>query len=156
MDWTIILELQSIIPVALIILGYWTGSAVEKKHYRSIKSRERKLLNLPAVTGKNFLDEKTEIEKAELVTGSVVISIDYFKRFLAALRNLFGGEVTSYETLVDRARREAVLRMKEKAEDADIIINLRIETSSIGRKASNRIGSIEALAYGTAVTIRSR
>ena len=88
--------------------------------------------------------------------GSAVISIDYFKRILAGLRNIVGGEVKSYETLVDRARREATLRMKEMAWDADIILNLRIEISAIGNSANNRkaIGSIEAIAYGTAITYK--
>jgi len=65
-------------------------------------------------------------------------------------------EVKSYETLVDRARREATLRMKEMAWDADIILNLRIETSAIGNSANRRkaIGSIEAIAYGTAITYK--
>ena len=70
--------------------------------------------------------------------------------------NLGWGEIGAYETLVDRARREAVLRMKERSRGADIIVNVRIETSAIGKTAENRntVGSIEAIAYGTAVTLR--
>jgi len=141
--------------VFLIVLGYITGTLAEKSHYRSIEKREREFLGLPAMTtGKSM--QGSNVERIELVTGSVVISLDYFKRFLAALRNIFGGAVSSYETLIDRARREAILRMKEKAQGADLILNLRIETSSIGQNANRRktIGSIEALAYGTAVTLR--
>lgn len=148
--------MELIIVIALIALGYIAGTIAESKHYQSIKNRERKFLRLPAVTIKNALDEKAEIENAHLVSGSVVISLDYFKRALAGLKNLFGGEITSYETLIDRARREAILRMKELAKGADIILNVRIETSSIGQSANQRktIGSIEAIAYGTAVTLR--
>jgi uncharacterized protein YbjQ (UPF0145 family) len=146
--------IQFVIFFALIILGFWAGTFVEKKHYKSIKNREQKFLNLPAVTSKNVLEENAQVEKAILVTGSAVISIDYFKRFLAGLRNLFGGEIISYETLIDRARREAVLRMKEDSVGADIILNLRIETSSISKGAKKSLGSIEAIAYGTAITIR--
>lgn len=148
--------MELIIVIALIALGYIAGTIAESKHYQSIKNRERKFLHLPAVTIKNALDEKAEIENAHLVSGSVVISLDYFKRALAGLKNLFGGEITSYETLIDRARREAILRMKEMAKGADIILNVRIETSSIGQSANQRktIGSIEAIAYGTAVTLR--
>jgi uncharacterized protein YbjQ (UPF0145 family) len=87
-----------------------------------------------------------------MVYGHVVISIDYFKRFLAGLRNIFGGEVSSYETILDRARREAILRMKEAAKEADIIINLRIETSTIAKSSKNQVGCSEVLAYGTAIT----
>jgi uncharacterized protein YbjQ (UPF0145 family) len=76
---------------------------------------------------------------------------------LAILRNIFGGRVKAYESLVDRARREAILRMKEQARagGAQMVVNLRLETATIGRSANRkkRIGSVEAMAYGTAVVI---
>lgn len=147
---------QLIIFVILTGLGYTAGTIAERRHYRSIEDRELRFLNLPAVTIKNALSRDDEIFKAWLVSGNAVISIDYFKRILAGLRNIFGGEVRAYETLIDRARREAVLRMKESARGANIILNLRIETSAIGQSANQRksIGSIEAIAYGTAVTLK--
>ena len=140
--------------LVLLGLGYFVGTARESQHYKSIVARENILLNLPAVPMQNVLEKGKPIADAQLVTGNVVISVDYFKRMLAGLRNLFGGRVIAYETLVDRARREAVLRMKETAKGAHIIVNLRVETSAIGqRSGKNRsIGSIEAIAYGTAVT----
>ena len=94
------------------------------------------------------------VQESKLVTGSVVISVDYFKRILAGLRNSFGGPIASYETLVDRARREAILRMKESCPNATQLINLRIETSSITKGAKQQIGSVEVLAYGTAIYCR--
>ncbi len=147
---------ELIMFLALIVLGYTAGTIAERNHYKSIRIREREYLRLPAVTIRNAIPADAKIEKARLVSGNVVISIDYFKRFLAGLRNLFGGEVVSYETLIDRARREAVLRMKEQAKGSNIILNLRIETSAIGQSANSRrsIGSIEAIAYGTAVTFK--
>ena len=87
-----------------------------------------------------------------MVYGSAVISIDYFKRFLGGLRNIFGGELSSFETVLDRARREAILRMKEMAGNAGIIINTRVETSTIGTTSKKGIGCSEVLAYGTALT----
>lgn len=146
---------QLIIFIILVAIGYTTGTIAEKRHYRSIEKRERAFLKLPAVNIENALDEDVVVVNARLVTGSAVISLDYFKRVLAGLRNIFGGEVMSYETLIDRARREAVLRMKETVGSEDIILNVRIETSAIGRSANKRksVGSIEALAYGTAVTL---
>ncbi len=139
----------------LLIFGYTIGSINEKNHYKSIEEREKKTLPLPVVNMKkveDILKPGKKIASAELVTGSVVVSIDYFKRILASLKNLVAGNVRSYETLIDRGRREAILRMKEAADSPDIIMNLRIETSTIGRSANrNSIGSIEVLAYGTAI-----
>jgi len=140
--------------LTLIALGYVFGTLAEKLHYRSIHEREKKLLYLPVVTMKTVTHPDKKVASAELVCGSAVISVDYFKRFLASLRNIFGGTVKSYESLIDRARREALIRMKEMAVDATVIVNVRIETSTIGRNANKKgVGCLEAIAYGTAVIL---
>jgi uncharacterized protein YbjQ (UPF0145 family) len=152
-------NLDLFIFLVLLVLGYAAGSMAEKRHYRSICQREAALVKMPVVTAEGkFAPER--IKRAELVTGSAVISIDYFKRLLAILRNIFGGRVKSYESLVDRARREAILRMKESARrmGAGMIVNMRLETSSIGQNANRKkqIGSVEAIAYGTAVVFQPK
>lgn len=147
-------NLDLVMFLVLVCLGYTAGSWAEKKHYRSIEAREKELLSLAVVTAEGSFP-KNNVAQAVLVTGSAVVSIDYFKRLLAILRNIFGGRVKSYESLVDRARREAILRMKTAAREqgAGMIINLRLETSAIGRNANQKkqIGSVEAIAYGTAI-----
>ena len=89
--------------------------------------------------------------EAQLVMGSVVIASDYFKQFVAWLRSIFGGHLSSYESLLDRARREAILRMKEQAQKqgANIICNVKFTTASVNKDASNS-STIEAMAFGTA------
>ncbi len=141
---------QLILVAILIILGYFFGRMAEKKHLESIRKREARWKTLPTIMLKNPLDPE-HIRDYRLVNGSAVIAVDYFKRFVASLVNIFGGRITSYESLLDRARREAILRMKEDAHDADEIINIRIETSSISKNAQRNIGSVEVLAYGTAI-----
>ena len=143
-----------IILIVLISLGYVFGKIAERNHYKSIIERENKFLKLPATSSKYPIGDATDISDSHLVQGSVVVSVDYFKRMLAGLRNFFGGTVQSYETLLDRARREAILRLKESCPQADEIINLRLETSSIYKGRSNSIGSVEILAYGTAIYCR--
>ena len=74
---------------------------------------------------------------------------------MAMFRALVGGNVRSYEPLLVRARREAVLRMKEQAIAGGYraVINVRIETSRIASNRSDGKGTagIEILAFGTAV-----
>lgn len=141
-----------IIFLSLLALGYGVGTYAEKRHYRSIYRRETEMINLPAITLKTVAYDENKVRNVRLVYGSAVISIDYFKRILAKLRNIFGGKIKSYESLIDRARREAVLRMKEMAPDATMIINVRIETATIGKKANKKgVGCLEAIAYGTAI-----
>ena len=141
-------------PLLLLFGTYLIGSAVEKSHYREIRMRELRSRKFPTV---NFRTppKSWQIVDGEMVAGNVVISIDYFKRFLAGLRMLFGGNVTAYESLLDRGRREAILRMKEDAfkRGYNAVINVRIETSRLA--SSNRKGEgtagVEILAFGTAV-----
>ncbi len=144
-----------IIFISLLALGYGFGRHAEKKHYRSIFAREKELNQLPAIATR-FIPANCMGHDSNLVMGSVVISIDYFKRFGAVLRNLVGGRVRSYETLIDRARREAILRMKEEAREqgANMVFNIKYETSSIYKGMRNAIGSVEVLAYGTALIPR--
>jgi uncharacterized protein YbjQ (UPF0145 family) len=142
-----------IIFFGLVALGYFAGSRAERRHYRSIREREKKFLTLPAVTFGKFQGRES-VAESRLVTGSAVISVDYFKRLLAGLRGLVGGRIKSYESLLDRARREAILRMKEQAPGADAIVNLRLETTSISKGSRSRnqsVSTVEALAYGTAL-----
>ena len=139
-----------IIFLVLLVTGYTFGTIIEKRHFKKIREREAALVDLPAIMLKKPLQEEG-VKESRLVNGSVVISIDYFKKFVASLVNFFGGRVSAYETLLDRARREAILRMKEDAGDAAEIINIRIETSSITKNAAQNIGAIEVLAYGTAI-----
>jgi len=141
-----------IIFLVLLLLGYGFGRYAESRHYKSIRHREIKLNQIPAVASRVPPPGRPDLQ-SQLVTGSVVVSVDYFKRFLASLRNIFGGRVSSYESLLDRARREAILRMKQQAKElnAELVFNIKMETASIHKGQGNTIGSVEVLAYGTAL-----
>lgn len=141
---------QLLLPWLLILLAMVTGTLLEKAHFKRIHRREGEFAGLPTLSTRQVPSDRT-VTETSLVMGDVVVSIDYFKRFLASLRNIFGGEVKSYGSLVDRGRREAVLRMKEQCPNADLIVNLRIETSSVSQGGKNQLGSVEVLAYGTAI-----
>ncbi len=142
--------------IALIVIGFVAGHTLESRHYRSIREREREYAAIPITTSKRPIGEVPGSVSTELLDGACVISVDYFKRIVAGLRQLFGGNVRSYETLVDRARREAILRLKERGRDADQIINLRIETSSISKGQRQQVGAVEVYAYATALYFDDR
>ncbi len=143
-----------IIGLVLIVVGYFYGSYAEKKHYKSIKQRELVLRSKPLVSGKTSL-RKEGVGKSMLVSGSVVISIDRFKQVMAGIRNVFGGEVQAYSSLLDRGRREAMLRMMESAPFGDKFVNLKIETAKISTSAKGGTGTVEVFAYATAITYKS-
>lgn len=144
--------IELIVFVALLATGFTFGTLLERRHYRSIRERERQYQGLTIIPLRTP-PPGFENHDSMLVHGSVVVSVDYFKVVLAKLRQLIGGRVGAYETLLDRARREAILRMQEdaRARGAEAICNLRFETARISGKANRSLGSIEALAYGTAL-----
>ncbi|MEZ4741968.1 MAG: heavy metal-binding domain-containing protein [Bdellovibrionota bacterium] len=147
-----------IIILLFLVIGYMTGTYFEKKHYRSIQERERYFVGMPARSSHWKLDIPSGID-VTLVCGGVVVASDYFKNFAATLRNIFGGRMSAYESLIDRGRREAILRMKEQAArwGAYEIINVRVETSTINSSSNKSKGMpmVELFAYGTAIK-RSR
>jgi uncharacterized protein YbjQ (UPF0145 family) len=136
----------------LLGLGYVFGRRAESRHYRSIFEREEQLRGV-VVLAERMPPEYLLSHSASMVCGNVVISVDYFKTVVASLRNLVGGNINAYETLLDRARREAILRMQQEAANlgASTVINVKFETSRVSGNAAKSIGSIEVLAYGTAL-----
>ena len=148
-DWVILVLVYGLPVLGLIFFGF-IGAYVEKKHYVSIRAREVATARLPIMASR-LLETDRAVADARLVVAEVMISHDYFKRFLAQLRNLFGGRIRSYDTLLDRARREALLRLKEQSPDASIIANLRLETICLATASRNSIVGVEVIAYGTAV-----
>lgn len=137
----------------LLLIGFIAGQVLEHRHLRSIRHREQRLG--PILTfAKRFPANQQHQQAPHLVTGCVVISVDYFKRFVAMLYLLIGGRVKPYESLLERGRREALLRMKEQALalNANLIVNVKIETAAISKGATaQQIGCVEVLAYGTAL-----
>jgi len=136
----------------LLAVGFFTGTYIEKKHFedlhdREYRTRQIKIVNIGAKT------PIPEADRAKLFVGSVVISSDYFKTFVAGWMNFFGGRISVFETLVERGRREAILRMKEDAMKwgARQIVNVRFETAELGGRNGNGVVSIEVIAYGTGV-----
>jgi uncharacterized protein YbjQ (UPF0145 family) len=140
----------------LLIVAYVSGRIAERRHFDDLRAREQRMLGMVTTTLRK-LPAGREVAAAKMVDGSVVVSLDYFKRFLASLRGLVGGRIKAFEPLLDRARREALLRMREEALRGgfDMVINVRLETSRLASAGSNGKGTagVEILAFGTAVKL---
>lgn len=147
------------LPLLLLVVAYLIGSFIEKRHFASIRKREDELHGFPVVSFDTMPDD-WKVSSSDMVTGSIVISLDYFKRVIAGLRGLIGGRIKTYEPLLERARREALLRMSESAREQgyDAVFNVRLETSRLANAARDGKGTagVEMLAFGTAVKFASR
>ena len=147
--------MEDLILIAVILLvTYITGTVIEKNHYKKIKQREIALIKKPIVSyGIKEWDSKHKIKKVELVTGEVVVGVGFFKSFVAELKKFFGGRLNSIESVMDRGRREAILRMREKALGANFIINARVDTVMLNDlSGKNSSPQCAIIASGTAIT----
>ena len=145
--------------VGLLLLAFYTGSRVERRHNESLAEREKTLRHMLVTDVKRFPAHGRDVVPdagGALVMGEVVIATDYLKSFLAGLRNIMGGELKSYQSLVLRARREAMLRMLEEADQLgyNAVCNIRYDASDIGGMAGGAgVVQIESFVSGTAYRV---
>jgi len=153
MSESIVVVFQIAVPVFLILLALTVGKAIEKAHFRSIRRREQELSHL-LVTNTKRVPEGLRAIRTKLCVGSVVVAPDYFKSLGAYMKALVGGRLRTLETLLERARREAILRMVEEANriGSKMVLNVRLETNAIKRSSKGgKETGVEVLAYGTAI-----
>jgi len=84
-----------------------------------------------------------------VVTGMSPRTRGILEKFVAGFQSVIGGEVTAFTTELEKARLEAIERVREKAISigANAVIGLDLETSDIGLQAGITVIS----ATGTAV-----
>ncbi|MDB5237184.1 MAG: hypothetical protein JWL88_286 [Parcubacteria group bacterium] len=99
------------------------------------------------VTSAFELDGRKVTKNLGIVRGIVVRSRSVVGTIGAGLQSIFGGNITLYETLCERAREQAFERLLDHAAalGANAVIGMRYDATEIGP------GITEVLAYGTAV-----
>ena len=138
---------------ALILLGLIAGQFNERRHFRNLARREQAVGGMIVTQLKTFPGAVSQTQAPTLLTGEVVIASDYLKSFLARLRKIFGGRLGSYQSLLIRARREALLRILEEAHRRgyNAICNVRLETADVGGNSGRRrVAMVALLASATA------
>lgn len=146
------------IPILLLALGFGVGGITDRRHRARLAEREAThegllITNIASPPGVGPAGSSGEI-----VITEVVIATDYFKSFLAALVKIIGGEMKTYRSLMERARREAIVRLADQARDLghDGLCNIRMETADIGGGAVSKKKApatmVAVLAWGTAYT----
>ncbi|QKW83653.1 MULTISPECIES: YbjQ family protein [Acinetobacter] len=139
------LIIQIVIFAILFSVGFGFGRFNERKHLQYLDEQEQRLAYI-RVNNSRFIESTFP---GHMISSNVVISHDYFKYAIANVQNMLGGRLTSYESVVERARREAIVRLKLEAEKigADQIMGIRLSTTELGMQG----GMVEVFAYGTAI-----
>ena len=97
----------------------------------------------------NYVPGK-EIEALGIAKGTTVQTKNFGKDFMAGMKTLVGGELSSYTEMLNEARQIATKRMVDEAATlgADAIINVRYGSASMMQ------GAAEVVVYGTAVKFK--
>jgi uncharacterized protein YbjQ (UPF0145 family) len=96
------------------------------------------------------IDGQRIVRNLGVVRGIVVRSRSVFGSFAASIQTLFGGNITMWTQLCDRARTDAFNQMVQYAAalGANGIVGFRYDANEVAA------GATEVLAYGTAVVFQ--
>ena len=108
-----------------------------------------KVINLDFVTTAFELPGHRIIRNVGVVRGIVVRSRSVVGAIGASLQTLFGGNITLFTSMCEKARSDAFALMLEHAAErgANAIIGVRYDANDVA------VGVTEVLAYGTAVVV---
>lgn len=140
--------------LVLVAVGYWRGRRNEREHLRQLAAEEDAVADV-LVFATRYPPASAQVLDPLLVSGSAVIASDYFRFFVAGLRKIVGGNYRAYEQLLERGRRQAMVRLKQaaKARGAKHVFNVRITTSRISNSRGGEATQVEVLAVGTAFVV---
>ncbi len=101
------------------------------------------LVNTDYITGK-------ELEMLGIAKGSTIQTKNVGRDITQTFKSLVGGELQSYNEMMNNARALATKRMVEEAESlgADAVVNVRYASSAV------MTGAAEVIVYGTAVKFK--
>ena len=96
------------------------------------------------------VEGKDTAEVLGMVRGNAVRARGIGYDFMAGIKNITGGAVSEYSSLLSDTREEATAQLISEAQalGADAIVATRYNTSSVGQ------GFAEIFAYGTAVKLK--
>ena len=86
-----------------------------------------------------------------VVTGETIIGANFFKDFLAGIRDFVGGRSGSYEKVLREAKDTSMREMQDRAEElgANAVVGIDIDYETIGEKNS----MLMVATSGTAVVV---
>ena len=144
------------LPALVLFVGWLVGHLSETRHERSLARREEALKDIETSDMRSPPGFQGAEGSCVLVSGEAVVASDAFKSWVFGLKNIVGGESKTFTRLFDRARREALLRMKTRARElgCNAVCNVRFDNADIGGNAAGakKKGSnmVVALVSGTA------
>jgi uncharacterized protein YbjQ (UPF0145 family) len=142
-------------PVMLLWAVLFSGKKLDKQ-IANTASREASLRESLGRDPLTTIDGgyRSGITSCGVVWAGVVFGPSHWHLLIGLYNNLIGGSIDIFQKVLSAGRAEAMQRLRESAvtNGWDDVINVRIDTSDMGSKASkNSVKAVEIFAYGTGV-----
>ena len=141
------------------VTSYLVGKVYQKKIMKALTIQEKSTESVQDLTEMLSIQRKLkmmEAKSSQLIYSSIVVGPSWGQVALMGLKSLFGGRLVSYDHILAYGRRRVILDLKQqaKAMGFQAIVNLRLETSTIGSMATtggknSGTSSLEICAYAT-------
>jgi uncharacterized protein YbjQ (UPF0145 family) len=154
--WRLLLD---IVPFLLLIaVGLFIGGYIERRHFRRLDAREAANGSFLITQLKSYPFAVAGPAAPTILFGEAVISSDYLKTFLGGIRKIFGGEMRSYQSLLVRARREALQRLVEDAQSQgyNAVCNVRYASTDISGASKSRRRAVMVTILASATAYHAR
>ncbi len=159
--FSLILFVVVVLPFLFFAVCCVVGTMTENAHFKQLAVDEQELSDI-AISDMKTLPPNWKATKPMFLCENVVIANDSLKTFLWQYRKLVGGRCGGYEKLLERARREATVRLLKRAREqgVNVVWNVRFETVTLQIGYSDGNGNqypagVECLAYGTGFFVES-
>lgn len=147
--------LIDLLPAAVIAtIAGLTRWLLMRAHLRALASGEARLQHVQLMTTQQYSGQAS----GQLVCSEVVLAVDAFSSLRWVLRSLIGGESKALHALAERARREAILRLKREAQakQSQLIIGVRYEHARLNASIGRNQHQISLRVTGTAIKNESK
>jgi uncharacterized protein YbjQ (UPF0145 family) len=147
-------------PLLLLPFAWLVGAWMATRHEADLAERALAVAHILVHNRGRMEDAVAGPTPPVMVTGEVTFGVDHFRGFLGQWKNLFGGQVRSYQMVLDRARREALMRLLEQTHSLGYhaVANVRIDFADVSGSALTRrkAADVSVLVSATAYYVRSR
>ncbi len=101
------------------------------------------------------IDNAVITEYLGLVTSNIVVGTNFFSDFAASIKDIIGGQGSSYQRNLDEMNQKAISAIEQKALDlgANAIVGVKLDVSEI---SGNGKSMFMVTAVGTAVKFESK
>ncbi len=155
---TVIIVLSFALPLLLPFLSWAAGRWYQNRLMAALmldEANQGKMLQSGQHLSTQSPMTTMAAQSSTLLHVSICVGPSMGQIFFMWFKSLFGGQLRSYDVVLDYGRREVLLRLNQQAKalQCSSMVNIRIETSTVSfaKNNQNKTSSVEFLAFATGI-----